>query len=63
MPNHKLTPNKSGKYWIFVSVGIIVNIFIFSFLSRQLEEKILNDFIARLPGEDLISLVSVSEPE
>ena len=46
------------KYWIFVTIGIVANIFIFAFLSRQLEEKVFNDIVSRseaLYQEDLIS--------
>lgn len=35
------------KYWIFVVIGIIANIFIFVFLSNQLEEKVFNDMVSR----------------
>ncbi|MDD3086107.1 MAG: hypothetical protein PHD80_03345 [Candidatus ainarchaeum sp.] len=46
------------KYWIFVVIGIFANIFIFAFLSKQLEEKVFNDIVSRseaLYQEDLIS--------
>lgn len=64
MPNLKLVSNKKPeKYWIFVSIGIIINIFIFSFLSKQLEEKLLNDFATRFLEEDIAIPVFASEPE
>ncbi len=64
MPNFNLVSNKKpGKYWIFVSIGIIINIFIFSFLSKQLEEKLLNDFATRFLEEDIAIPVFASEPE
>ena len=55
MPGSRLS---FPKYWIFVTVGIAVNIFIFAFLSKQLEEKVFNDIVSRseaLYQEDLIS--------
>jgi len=39
----KLTFNK---YWILISVGIVANVLIFSFLSKNLETKVANDILA-----------------
>jgi len=38
----KLTFNK---YWILISVGIVANVLIFSFLSKNLETKVANDIL------------------
>jgi hypothetical protein len=37
--------SKTGKYWLYISIGIIVNIFIFIFLSKKLEVYIVDTMV------------------
>jgi hypothetical protein len=49
---------KFNKYWILVAVGIMANVFIFSFFSKQLEKKVFDDIISQaeeIDTEDLIN--------
>jgi len=34
-------------YWLFISIGIIVNIFIFIFFSKNLEKRVYEGILAR----------------
>lgn len=37
---------KINKYWIFVAIGIIVNLIIFSFLSKNLSNYVYEEMIS-----------------
>jgi hypothetical protein len=37
---------KTTKYWIFVSIGIIINLIIFSFLSKSLSNYVYEEIVS-----------------
>jgi hypothetical protein len=50
-----------NKYWILVAIGIIANVFIFSFFSKQLEKRVFDDMVSQ--NEDLNPMVLLNELE
>jgi len=50
-----------NKYWILVAIGIIANVFIFSFFSKQLEKRVFDDMVSQ--NEELNPIVLLNELE